>query len=513
MHLRALCAALILAAAGLFLYRWQVLDFPVHPEQGSSIWEIEAQIDIEGTGDGARVGLFLPPTGGHFEALEEDFISSGLALTTQQDAMGNRSAVWSTGRLEGRSTVYYRALFYSLPSGGLSPEASTPPGELPEELRFPPRRSQAQLAAARELSKALDADAFDLMSRVSLLLERLGSPSPRPNADALLDGRSGGPGVAAAAAYVLAIQDIPARVVHGVPLQETERSVSPIPWLEVWDGERWRSFDVETGDPFEPLQRLVWWRGPSELVSVEGAGLTRKSFALAHRRVGAVASLESRSQLFDHPLAWATLLALPVNTQMVYRILLMIPVGALILVLMRQVVGVETLGTFMPVLIALAFRVTDLLYGVLFFSLLVAFGLLVRFYFAQLNLLLVPRLAAMLVVVIMLMIGMSLFADTLSLGLGLSVALFPIVILTMTIERMSVTWEESGPAEAMKQGLGSLAVAVISYLAMNIPLVEHLLFVFPELLLAILAVLLLLGRYSGYRLTELRRFRQLAGTG
>ena len=36
---------------------------------------------------------------------------------------------------------------------------------------------------------------------------------------------------------------------------------------------------------------------------------------------------------------------------------------------------------------------------------------------------------------------------------------------------------------------------------------EHLIFVFPELLLVILAMTLLLGRYTGYRLTELWRFR------
>jgi hypothetical protein len=36
------------------------------------------------------------------------------------------------------------------------------------------------------------------------------------------------------------------------------------------------------------------------------------------------------------------------------------------------------------------------------------------------------------------------------------------------------------------------------------------LFVFPELLLVVLAATLLLGRYSGYRLTELRRFRALS---
>jgi hypothetical protein len=36
-------------------------------------------------------------------------------------------------------------------------------------------------------------------------------------------------------------------------------------------------------------------------------------------------------------------------------------------------------------------------------------------------------------------------------------------------------------------------------------------FIFPEILLLILAAILLLGRYSGYRLLELVRFRALGG--
>jgi hypothetical protein len=38
-------------------------------------------------------------------------------------------------------------------------------------------------------------------------------------------------------------------------------------------------------------------------------------------------------------------------------------------------------------------------------------------------------------------------------------------------------------------------------------LLTHLMFVFPELLLVVLAITLLLGRYTGYRLSELWRFR------
>ena len=90
---------------------------------------------------------------------------------------------------------------------------------------------------------------------------------------------------------------------------------------------------------------------------------------------------------------------------------------------------------------------------------------------------------------------------------GISVALFPMVILAMTIERMSIVWEELGAMDAIKQGIGSLIAATIAYLIMSIKYVEHLVFVFPEILLILLAATLLLGRYSGFRLLELTPFQ------
>jgi len=71
-------------------------------------------------------------------------------------------------------------------------------------------------------------------------------------------------------------------------------------------------------------------------------------------------------------------------------------------------------------------------------------------------------------------------------------------------------WEERGANEALVSGLGSLFTAALAFLVMNIKLMEHLIFVFPELLLVILAATMLLGRYSGYRLLDIYRFRALA---
>jgi uncharacterized membrane protein len=176
---------------------------------------------------------------------------------------------------------------------------------------------------------------------------------------------------------------------------------------------------------------------------------------------------------------------------------------------MRNIVGIDAFGTFMPVLIALAFRETKLVWGIVLFTVLIALGLSIRFLLERLRLLLVPRLSAVLIVVVLLMLIISLVSHKMGMETGLSVALFPMVIIAMTIERMSVVWEERGPADAMRGGGGSLLVATIAYIFMGLGWLEHLVFTFPEILLIILALVLLAGRYTGYRLLELGRFKAL----
>ena len=54
-----------------------------------------------------------------------------------------------------------------------------------------------------------------------------------------------------------------------------------------------------------------------------------------------------------------------------------------------------------------------------------------------------------------------------------------------------------------------LLVAAVAYVVMGIRALEHIVFVFPELLLLVIGAALLAGRYTGYRLLELRRFKAL----
>ncbi len=311
---------------------------------------------------------------------------------------------------------------------------------------------------------------------------------------------------------VLTLAGIPARILRGLHLDSPARDARLVPWLQVYDDD-WKSFDPLTGQLSLPDDFLVLWRGKGNLVDLTGGKELRTSVSIRRGEQAGVSAAMLRGQAKLPRLLEFSLLSLPIDTQEVYRILLTVPVGALILVILRNVIGIKTFGTFMPVLIALAFRETQVVWGIVLFTLVITLGLSVRFYLERLRLLVVPRLASVLIVVILSMGLISVISHKLGFERGLSVALFPMVILTMTIERMSVVWEERGAGEAVQQGLGSLATAVLAYMVMINSYVTHIVFVFPELLLVLLAGTLLLGRYSGYRLLELRRFKVLAGRG
>jgi hypothetical protein len=314
------------------------------------------------------------------------------------------------------------------------------------------------------------------------------------------------------ATIFLAGAQIPARIAHGIQLRNQAGPVQSQQLLEVHDGVQWLYFEPKTLEQGLPPDFLIWWRGDAPVAALEGGANLDVTLAVQQNLLDSMVVAERRAELTGSHAIDFSLFALPIATQAVYAVLMMIPVGALVIMLLRNFIGVKTFGTFMPVLVALAFRETRLLWGLVLFAMIVSLGLLIRFYLEKLRLLLVPRLTTVLTVVVLLMAGISVLSQKLELQPGLSIALFPMVILSMTIERMSIVWEERGASEALQEGIGSLLVAAVAYVIMGIVWLEHIIFVFPELLLLVIAMSLLAGRYTGYRLLELRRFKALLPT-
>jgi len=109
------------------------------------------------------------------------------------------------------------------------------------------------------------------------------------------------------------------------------------------------------------------------------------------------------------------------------------------------------------------------------FILIVGIGLVIRSYLSNLNLLLVARISAVMIVVIMIMSFMSILSYKMGIKEVMTITFFPMIILAWTIERMSILWEEEGAKEVFIQGGGSLIVATFAYFVMSYPFVSHML--------------------------------------
>jgi hypothetical protein len=497
--------ALLLAAAGaaLFTYKWRSLGYPIQPHRETPVWTVEVTVRFEAIPGPVKASLFIPGLTPGFAILDENFVSRRFGFTTRYVSAG-REVQWARRRARGPQTLYYRAVVYEDP--GRLESDTTPP--------FPPRPQLGEPfnTAMEVLVEDVGSKSADPASFAVELLERLSRPGMDQNVELLLGPAPSSVDRALTAITLLAAAQIPARLIRGVRLEEQQRQAEVLPWLEVHDGTRWLYFDPQNGEQGLPDDFLLWWRGEDSLFRIDGGSEVDVKFAVRSNLTDPLEIAERRAEAQKSRVTEFSLFSLPIQTQAVYAVLLLVPLGALVVVVLRNVVGIQTFGTFMPVLIALAFRETELLWGLLLFSTVVFLGLTMRFYLERLRLLMVPRLAAVLIIVVILMLVISVVGNRLGFETGLSVALFPMVIMAMTIERMSVVWEERGALEAIQQGLGSLLAAAICYAAMDMEIVRHLLFVFPELLLVLLAATLLLGRYSGYRLVEVRRFRNLGGT-
>ncbi len=501
-YVYALALLLTITGLAIFVWKWQTLGFPLTEDQETPVWTIESTVTFDAGRGSVKVDLLIPTLTPGFRVLNEHPVSRGYGYDLNYGSSG-REVQWAVRRASGPQVLYYRVSVYQDPSADESD--TTPPFPPPPAIEEPFKTAvEVIVADVREQSA-------DTASLTSGLLRRMNDPSPDPNVDLLTADVESRTDFVEVVTTILASARIPARIVHGFPLLGRQRRAEPVPWLEVHDGDEWRYFNPVTGEENLPDRFLVWWRGNAPLVSVEGGSNVQVSFAVQQTHVDAIAIARAQASQSDASPFSFSLYSLPISTQAVYAVLLMIPIGALIMVLLRNIVGIDAFGTFMPVLIALAFRETKLLWGVILFGLLVALGLSIRFLLERLRLLLVPRLGAVLIVVVLLMLIISLFSHELGMETGLSVALFPMVIIAMTIERMSVVWEERGAADAIRAAFGSLVIAVFAYIAMGVSWLEHVIFTFPELLLVILAAVVLIGRYTGYRLLELTRFKALTG--
>ena len=193
---------------------------------------------------------------------------------------------------------------------------------------------------------------------------------------------------------------VPARLVTGFEIKRGN-DFRPHVWVEALAGDSWESYDPDVGyrrempHDFMPVRR-------------DGTEIVRSDEATDLAVKYAIAPLPPPSGTFDlqrhQPLDILDLQRLPIELHEVLKVILLLPLGALVTAIVRTIVGLRTFGTFTPCLLALSFVYNDWRTGVLVLIAVLILGLSSRTVLDRLKLLLVPRLGIILTLVVLCMV-------------------------------------------------------------------------------------------------------------
>lgn len=306
-------------------------------------------------------------------------------------------------------------------------------------------------------------------------------------------------------AALLRNRDIPARLVVGLTLTKDDEQL-PHTWVEAWVRDRWLPM-CPYYHHYGQIPRTFLVFGYGDVRMARGRNVRNLSCAFHVARLPAEAVPAVDAPWWKRLFVRLSPFQLPATDRNVVEFLLLLPIAALIICIFRNVVGLPSFGTFAPALVGMVFRDAPNGLGIVVFVGLILTGWLMRRTLDRLHLLQVPRTAVMLSFVVALLIGVVAVAHSWRVTVTSAVSLFPIVILTGLIERFWTLDEEDGAGQSFKVLLSTLAIAAAVALIVGMPWVGETMLRYPESLGLVVAVQLLLGRYTGFRLSELVRFR------
>lgn len=478
-------------------------------------YEVNLNITAEGFDEGMKITTYLPLSN-HRQNVSNELSTSPSFAFDMQTSSNGRQGQWKTDYVKGKVDINYSFDFIGQ---GLSvvidPEiliANDLPASFQKFLE-PSKEIQSTHPYIKNIADTLVGEESYMLNALNAIHGYAHALAKRPFkgvTDALTAARLQEASCNGKSRLFVALaraKGIPARLVGGVILNTGSKKTSH-QWVEVYINRTWVPFDpLNNHFASIPHNYLELYKGDQYLFS-HTSGINFDYQFATKARLSPNPSLigELQAHVFNAYELWRAFekIGVPIG---LLKIILLLPLGALIVAIFRNVIGLKTFGVFLPALIAIASRETGLVWGLVAFMIVMLVVSLVHFPLEKWGVLYTPKLVIMLVCVVMLFMFVSYAAIQLNVLSLAYITLFPIVVLAVSAEKFARTIAEDGYRDALIISVQTLIVASVAYFAMNSTSIEAFFLAFPEMFLMIIGFNLLLGKWVGLRAAEYARFK------
>jgi len=190
-------------------------------------------------------------------------------------------------------------------------------------------------------------------------------------------------------------------------------------------------------------------------------------------------------------------------------LLLMFPIIATMIAFLRQVVGIKAFGIYTPSIIIFAFFATGIKYGIVLFASVILVGMIVKLLLKKFRILYLPRVAITLSIVALAMLLMLVIGGSLQRTGLAAVSIFPLLIMITLVEKFIATQIEKGNKTAFYLALETLIISVIGYYLLKWGILIKTIVAYPWVILLTIPVNIMLGKWTGLRISEYFRFKEV----
>lgn len=218
--------------------------------------------------------------------------------------------------------------------------------------------------------------------------------------------------------------------------------------------------------------------------------------------LGSVNPVLAQSKVIDRAIAGG------VEAQTIVMLLLL-PLLATLVSVMHYILGVSGYGIFVPTMIAVALSATGIAGGLILFAAILAISILSNFLLKKLKLHFWPARALGLVLISAGVFWLMVASTRLKMADISNISIFPVLFMILLAEEFTRTQLTKSKKEAVKLTVGTLGLAILGSVAMGWSGVQKVVLTYPVVIIAVTVVInLVVGNYTGIRLSEIKRFRK-----
>ncbi|HVZ67607.1 MAG TPA: 7TM domain-containing protein [Patescibacteria group bacterium] len=208
--------------------------------------------------------------------------------------------------------------------------------------------------------------------------------------------------------------------------------------------------------------------------------------------------------LMGYTVQYAVRTGVPVNTII---LILLLPLIATIIVFFRQIVGIPTLEVLVPIAFSITLVATGLAVGTILLATVLLASIIARIIVKRIRIMQLPKMAlSMLIVSGLVFVSLTVSASLRLFDVG-ELSFLPVLLFILLSDRIVAVQLLKGIKPAVVITLFTLALGLLGYLILSNDFIRNYVILYPEIILFLIPINIIMGRYFGLRLTEYRRFQ------